>query len=159
MNTETTGAQAAPQGQMQSGVQYGGFWIRLAAYIIDSVILIFIILVVTLLYTLVLGLPSEAFMYVLQGDPVMMVTQLVLGILYFAGFNSSKMQATPGKRVLGLKVTDAAGNKISFLRAFGRYLAMLVSAFILGIGYIMIAFTNRKRGLHDMMAGTLVVKR
>ena len=59
---------------------------------------------------------------------------------------------------LGMKVTDLAGNRISFLRATGRYFAKIISALILFIGFIMVAFTEKKQGLHDMIAGTLVVR-
>ena len=78
--------------------------------------------------------------------------------LYEALLTSSSWQGTVGKRVLRLKVTDEAGNRIGFGRATGRFFAKLLSQFILWIGFIMVAFTERKRGLHDMMAGTLVMK-
>ncbi len=78
--------------------------------------------------------------------------------LYDALLTSSSWQGTVGKRVLGLKVTDEAGNRISFGRATGRFFAMILSGMILYIGFFMIGFTDRKRGLHDMLAGTLVMK-
>jgi uncharacterized RDD family membrane protein YckC len=56
-------------------------------------------------------------------------------------------------------VTDEQGQRISILRALGRELSKIISALILLIGYIMVAFTDRKRGLHDMIAGTLVAYR
>lgn len=68
------------------------------------------------------------------------------------------MQATPGKRALGLIVTDYNGQRITYLRAFGRYWANLLSTLILLIGYIMVAFTERKQGLHDIICSTLVVR-
>jgi len=76
---------------------------------------------------------------------------------YFAGLESMA-GATLGKMVLGLSVTDEQGNNISFLRATGRYFAKIISALILCIGYIMVAWDGRKQGLHDKIAGTLVVK-
>ncbi|HSG54296.1 MAG TPA: RDD family protein, partial [Paracoccaceae bacterium] len=81
---------------------------------------------------------------------------LVLGIAYFAGMESSSFQATLGKKALGMVVTDLAGNRISFLRGVGRYFAKILSTIILFIGFIMVAFTGKKQGLHDMLAGTLV---
>jgi len=78
-------------------------------------------------------------------------------MLYWGLFESSPLQATPGKMVLRIKVTDIEGNRISFWRAVGRYFSKIVSGLILGIGYLMIAFTEKKQGLHDIMAGTLVV--
>jgi uncharacterized RDD family membrane protein YckC len=59
--------------------------------------------------------------------------------------------------VFGLIVTDNEGNRLSFGRATGRWLAKILSVLILWIGLIMIGFTERKQGLHDMIAGTLVV--
>ena len=80
------------------------------------------------------------------------------GILYFVLMESSAKQATLGKMALGLVVVDVDGNRISFLRALGRYFAKILSGIILLIGYIMVGFTERKQGLHDMIASTLVVK-
>jgi uncharacterized RDD family membrane protein YckC len=71
---------------------------------------------------------------------------------------SSDRQATVGKIAVGLKVTDLYGQRISFARATGRHFAKILSAMVLFIGYIMVAFTERKQGLHDILAGTLVVK-
>ena len=135
---------------------YGGFWIRLVAYLIDGVLLY--------LVTLPLGffLPKTVSVEggILWGAFLLVgVTSVVLPWLYFAGFESSSMQGTLGKKVLGLKVIGSDGNRISFLRATGRYFAKILSTLILGIGFIMIAFTEKKRGLHDMLAGTFVIKK
>jgi uncharacterized RDD family membrane protein YckC len=85
---------------------------------------------------------------------------LLLSWLYHAYFESCDWQATPGKRVLSIYVTDVNGRRISFLHATGRFFAKMVSGLIpLGIGYIMAGFTQRKQALHDMIASTLVVRR
>ena len=65
--------------------------------------------------------------------------------------------ATPGKMLFGLIVVDKEYNRLSFAKATGRFFATLVSTIILFIGFIMAAFTNKKRALHDMMAGTYVI--
>ena len=78
--------------------------------------------------------------------------------LYFALLESSSMQGTLGKKALGMIVTDLSGNRIGFGRATGRYFGKILSAIILGIGFIMVAFTERKQGLHDLLANTLVYK-
>ena len=78
-------------------------------------------------------------------------------VFYFAIQESSDFQATVGKRALNIKVVDKRGNKISFWRALGRYLAKIISALILYIGFIMIGFTSKKQGLHDIIADTLVI--
>ena len=78
-------------------------------------------------------------------------------ILYFAFFESSAMQATPGKKAMGIVVIDLDGKRISFWRAFIRNCGKIISGLILYIGYIMAGFTKKKQALHDMMAGCLVV--
>jgi len=76
--------------------------------------------------------------------------------LYEALMESSSRQATLGKMIFGMKVTDLSGNRISFARATGRYFAKWLSGLTLLIGYIIAGFTERKQALHDMLAGTLV---
>ena len=76
---------------------------------------------------------------------------------YFAIMESSSKQATLGKMAMGIVVTDKNGRRISFGRAVGRNLGKIISGIILYIGYLMIAFTEKKQGLHDMMAGCVVV--
>lgn len=78
--------------------------------------------------------------------------------LYFSLMESSSSQGTVGKIVCGLRVTDTQGRRISFGRATGRYFAKILSALILLIGYLMVGWTRQKRGLHDFIAGTLVVR-
>jgi len=77
---------------------------------------------------------------------------------YTAGLTSSNLQATLGKKILGLKVVDLNGNRISFGQATGRFFASILSGLILGIGYLMVAFNPKKQGLHDQIAGTFVIK-
>ena len=84
---------------------------------------------------------------------------MVLHWLYYALLESSSRQATLGKMAIGIIVTDLDGGRISFGRANGRYLGKMVSAFILMIGFIMAGFTERKQGLHDIMAGCLVLNK
>ncbi len=79
--------------------------------------------------------------------------------LYFAGLESSAGRATLGKRALGIVVTDLNGNRVSFGRATGRYFGKILSGITLLIGFLMAAFTRQKQALHDMIAGTLVMKR
>ncbi len=79
--------------------------------------------------------------------------------LYYALQESSPAQATFGKRALGLRVTTMEGERISFGRATGRFFAKIISGLIIGIGYLMVIWTEKKQGLHDMMASTLVIKK
>ena len=132
-------------------VPYAGFWLRFVAAIVDGIIM------------MVIGLPIGFVIGMTMGDnpslPIVAnVFDIVIGWLYMALCESSRMQASPGKKLLGLKVTDEAGNKISFARASGRHFAKIISALILLIGYIMAGFTRRKQALHDILAGCLVVR-
>lgn len=79
--------------------------------------------------------------------------------LYFALFETSRWQGTPGKRMLGLKVTDVNGIHVRFGRASGRFAAKLLSAAPLFVGFLFPAWTRHKQALHDLIAGTLVVRR
>jgi uncharacterized RDD family membrane protein YckC len=124
-------------------VGYAGFWNRAVALLIDLVLLAIIGAIIN---------------WIFQEWVASIVTAL-LGWGYFAGMESSERQATIGKGAMGIYVTDIDGNRISFLRATGRYFAKYLSGFILLIGYIMAAFTARKQALHDILAGTLVLKR
>ena len=83
---------------------------------------------------------------------------LLVTIAYFALLESSAWQATLGKRICRLRVTDLAGRRIGLPRAIGRYLGKFVSAFLLMIGFMMAGWTIRKQALHDLMAGTLVTR-
>ena len=86
------------------------------------------------------------------------LVSLVVTWLYFALMESSARGATVGKMAVGLRVVTEQGDRLSFLNATGRFFAKLISAIILCIGFLMVVFTDRKRGLHDMIASTLVVK-
>lgn len=126
-----------------AATRYAGFWKRFLAYLIDVIILGIVGAILT----------SQ------MDEGVSSTVTTILGWLYFAGMESSSRQATLGKSVLGIYVTDLNGNQISFLRATGRYFAKFLSAFILLIGFIMAGFTARKQALHDMIASTLVLDR
>lgn len=133
-------------------MQYAGFWKCLLAYIIDLIPLIII--------SLLLAIGSGQDLMDANAEPTFGFSDILgvfIGVAYFAGFESSSWQATPGKRALGMIVVDTNGARISFGKAVGRYFAKILSGLILLIGYIMIAFTERKQGLHDLMLGTLVV--
>ena len=120
--------------------EHAGFWRRFVAAIIDGII----VGVASFLITLTpLGFINWLF-------------GLAVGWLYYSIMESSITQATLGKMVIGIIVTDISGNRVSFGRATGRHFAKIISGIILYIGYIMIAFTEKKQGLHDIMADTLV---
>jgi uncharacterized RDD family membrane protein YckC len=138
-------------------VSYAGFWKRAVAAIVDSVVCGIGGLVVGFALGIVLVLGGTDEPDVLEG--IGRILGFVLGWLYYAGMESSSGQATLGKMAVGIKVTDLDGYPIGFLQATGRYFAKFLSAILLGVGFLMGAFTERRQGLHDMMAGCLVVNR
>ena len=146
-------------------MEYGGFWVRVVAYLIDAILLVIVAFLIQSLTGIDMGARGSFSVFDTAGtvgdgqaSALGSLLSLVIGWLYFAGMESSRHQATLGKKALGLAVIDDSGNRLSFLRATGRYFAKILSAVILLIGFIMVAFTPRKRGLHDMVAGTLVMK-
>lgn len=85
--------------------------------------------------------------------------KLTLQLAYWPLFESSVLQATPGKLLCRLRVADLAGRRLSFPRAFVRNVAKVLSLLPLGFGFLMIAVTVRNQCLHDKIAGTVVLKR
>jgi uncharacterized RDD family membrane protein YckC len=137
-------------------VVYAGFWKRYAAYFIDYILLTVVTLPLSMIIN-VMGASSGNEGVQVALTLVVMLLSLVISIGYYAGFHASRGGATLGKMAVGIKVVRGNGERISFLRAFCRYLATIVSSLILMIGFIMAAFTERKQALHDMMCDTLVV--
>jgi uncharacterized RDD family membrane protein YckC len=133
---------------------YAGFWLRAGAYIIDSLLLSMVLLLI--------WSPMLAHMEIdpkkLMVDPKLAAAGIALSWIYYATLESSKWQATLGKRAFRLKVTDMEGRRISFGRASLRQLSKLISGLLFYVGYVMAGFTPRKQGLHDMIAGCLVVR-
>lgn len=135
-------------------VMYAGFWLRAVACVIDSIVLV---IAATLLAMLV-GMSLVAIDEFQASRYAELAIIVVLSWLYFSFMESSPGGATLGKMALGLRVVTAEGQRLGFAQATGRYFAKYVSWAILGIGFIMAAFTDKKRGLHDVIAGTLVVR-
>ncbi|MDM8567585.1 RDD family protein [Candidatus Halobeggiatoa sp. HSG11] len=139
-------------------VEYSGFWLRLLALIIDIVVLNIILFILIILISVGLTVISD--IIVMPKLPLEIIGQFLVFAfywLYFTVSESSVWQATIGKNAMGMVVTDIYGNRISFLQANIRYWSKILSTIFM-IGFIMAAFTEKKQGLHDMIAGTLVVK-
>lgn len=141
---------------------YAGFWYRALAAIIDTVLcqLVAIIIVLPLAFALGASMADSASMYEIEvaGEALGYILGLVIQWLWFTISESSRWQASLGKKLLGLKVTDVTGKRIGFGKANARYWSKIISLLILFIGYLMVAFTEKKQGLHDKIAGTLVIK-
>jgi uncharacterized RDD family membrane protein YckC len=160
---------------------YAGFWIRFVAYFVDYLIIGIPMFVIVLIAIFAFGafgglsalknLPANPDPDQIQQQVMPMIGALigayalvivgaiVIGWLYFAMMESSERQATFGKAMLSLKVTDANGNRLSFGHASGRFFSKIVTGLVpFGIGYIMAGFTAKKQALHDFIAGTVVIK-
>ena len=124
--------------RLQAGT-YAGFWVRAGAAVLD-----FLLLIVAA--RLLSFLAGAGFLF-----------GLAIPWLYEAFMLSSEIQATLGKRALGIVVTDSAGNRLTFARATGRHFAKYLSSLLFGIGFLMAAFTGKKQALHDLLADTVVV--
>ena len=133
--------------------EYAGFWIRGWALMIDAVI----VGTFALLIAMWLKFASAESVGPVALAPIL---QTLLVWIYMPALWFSPMQATAGQRICRLRVVDAMdGGRITFMRGLLRVLGMTLSGLILGIGFLMAAFTERKRALHDIIAGTCVVKR
>ena len=143
---------------------YAGFWLRFVAYIIDAMILgivgigAFFPLFRANLHAFTAENPWEVYTNFSRPIFAIRLLALMLSWIYYASMESSTWQATLGKKILGLRVTDLAGNRISFARASGRFFGKILSGMILGIGFLMAGFTARKQALHDILAGCLVLR-
>ena len=171
---------------IENTVSYAGFWKRLLAYFLDQLILGFVwgIIFIPVWIIGVFGYLMEysgedfsrytsvvyqhyynnefsaamfsVFILVIIG---MVILNVIIHWLYYALMESSQKQATLGKIIVGIKVTDLEGNRISFAKASGRYFGKILSGLIFYIGYIMAGFTEKKQALHDILASCLVVNR
>jgi uncharacterized RDD family membrane protein YckC len=154
---------------------YAGLGRRLIAFVIDALILLFLDLIAAALLGLIRGIQNLYF-YLIQHIPMDQLTTegstpafissvvaaygvllIVIPWLYFAGFESSKSQATPGKLLMRIVVTDLSGNKPTFARVTLRHFAKFVSALVILIGFLMIGLTKKRQGLHDKIAGCLLL--
>jgi uncharacterized RDD family membrane protein YckC len=134
-----------------------GFWNRVVAHIIDSIVMN--IAGGALGFVLGLGLASTGVDDETTAEGLGALVGLLVSWLYYAFMESSSSQATLGKMALGIVVTDLNGERISFGRATGRYFGQIVSAITLCIGFLMCAWTEKGQCLHDMMAGCLLYKK
>lgn len=123
---------------MSSSPVYGGFFRRFLALGLDF---------------LIMCLPS-----LIAGVSLPYVGAVAVAILYDAVFESSIAQSTPGKFMMGLKVTDEKGQRLSFSRAVIRHLMKYVSVALLGLGFLLQLVTDRRQALHDLVAGALVIR-
>ena len=175
---QEVGAPGTPQANPLSApvstpLPYAGFWVRFVALVIDGLILSIPFFLVAIGLAFRFGRigwlvrrgrisPPDVALF----GPVLLGFFFAFGIfivvrwVYFAGMESSARQATFGKAAMSVYVTDLKGQPVTFGRATGRFFAKIVSGLIpLGIGYFMAGFTEKKQALHDMIAGTVVLRK
>jgi uncharacterized RDD family membrane protein YckC len=140
---------------------YGGFWRRFVAVVIDGLIIgmvgVLISVVAAAVFAMTGGFDPENPTIPVMFQVVLQLVQIALALVYEVYF-IRRYDATPGKMALGVKVLRADGSKLSAARIVGRYFAKIVSSLILLIGYIIAAFDDQKRALHDYMCDTRVIK-
>jgi uncharacterized RDD family membrane protein YckC len=147
----TASANVAPEGEV-----FGGFWQRVAAFLIDLIItniLVFTVLGTILAFTRTVGAgtpPDETHSW-------MNFISYGLPLFYHSIFNW-RLAATPGKMLFGLKVVTPMGFRITFGTAVARYLSLFLSGLMLGFGFLMAAFDDEKRALHDRICNTRVIR-
>jgi uncharacterized RDD family membrane protein YckC len=158
--------QKLKEGSLSLTVHYAGFWIRLAAKIIDGIIVGMVNMVFSFIASFAITMllmssnPEQAAFH-----PGLIGLNLLVGLFqlatnaafdtYFVG----KYAATPGKMACGIKIITADGGKVTYLRAFARHFAEWLSKLTLFIGYIMAGFDREKRALHDHICNTRVIKK
>lgn len=137
-------------------VRYAGFWKRLLAFVVDlgvtSLIFFALAIILPILLGPRLGVPRGS--VILAAGTV---AWLAVTWLYWALMESSSKQGTVGKDLVGIMVTDAEGNRMSFGKATVRHFAKVVSALPALAGFVMAGFTAKKEALHDLITGSRVV--
>lgn len=131
--------------EINQSTEFGGFWIRVGASLIDIVLLTIPLFIIDQFY--------------LAGTPFLVdLLSASMWWLYYALLHSSPWQASIGKKLLMLKVVTVKGDRVSFARATLRFFSEIISVLLLGLGLMMIGWGGKKEGLHDIIAGTLVIK-
>ena len=129
-------------------MEYAGFWNRFVANFYDNIITLVILIPVIFIIGVFVDVDEKQLTLIV----------ILFDWVYSAGFESSKKKATIGKQAMGIIVTDKDGNRISFIKATIRFFSKFISLITLYIGFIIIGFTKKKQGLHDIIAGCLVLK-
>jgi uncharacterized RDD family membrane protein YckC len=151
-------------------VEYAGFWIRFLANFIDGIILTVPLTVIFAAFIAVIVFASASGSGAGTADTspsvalsclscLMYPAILIIVALYYVGFESSKYMGTPGKLILGLKVTDIDGDRLSFGKALVRFVFKTVLNMFFYVGSLYIVISDKKQGLYDVIANTLVVKK
>ena len=144
---------------------FAGFWLRAAAYLIDTVLISLVGGLMASFYpNSFLKFPDAAaasnpLTSLPQLTPVAFAITITATWLYYSLFEASDWQATPGKRILKIYVTDMNGQRATFARVALRNFSKIISSLTFLVGYLMAAFTVKKQALHDLLSSCLVLRR
>ncbi len=144
-----------------------GFWPRSAAYVLDTLFMVCLVAMVTYPWAAELTairdaaleqvkLPTPDMAIIFRFWKASLLVDVPVSFVYFVGFNTLR-GATPGKQMLGLRILNADGSRLTFGRAFLRHCGEWITRLTLGIGFLLVLFTPQKRALHDLLARTQVV--
>ena len=158
----------------ENQIQYAGFWVRFVAWIIDNIFLYIVnSVIIGIVIVSVYGTDSSSkWLSSLRSSGTINNSQVwsFLGVIFLAylvgmvvtiiyyTISIGKWGRTLGKAALKIKVVKPDGSRVSYWRALGRNLAYYLNAFTFGLSFLIIAFTKKKRGLHDYIADTIVIK-
>jgi uncharacterized RDD family membrane protein YckC len=148
--------------------EYASFWLRVGAYLLDAIIMGVVVMIINMVVFAVLGVGMMAAMTVPKGgvpgaaffifEAVSISVNLLCQMTY-QGFFLGKFGATPGKMACGIKVVNADGSPVSFLKGAMRPLGYMISACpTICIGFLMMLWDGEKRTLHDRIFNTRVIK-
>jgi uncharacterized RDD family membrane protein YckC/DNA-directed RNA polymerase subunit RPC12/RpoP len=156
---EPIAGHAKSRRENPNNLVYAGFWLRFVAWMIDSLILA--VPTSAIVAVCVMQFPNAAWGLLLELTPGWMYELLILLLLwpYYSMMESSRFQATFGKILLGLIVTDMNGERVSFGRASGRHWAKVFSSYCVMLGYLMAGFDDKKQAWHDSISSCLVIRR
>jgi uncharacterized RDD family membrane protein YckC len=133
---------------------YAGFWRRFAAWVIDSVIVMVVFLLIALM---TFGEKDLNDMTPLMGTWVRDLMLPLLNVAYCVWLDSSKLQGTIGKCLLGMRVVTVKGERLSLGRALWRTLGVVLVAMTFGLGFVIMRLMKKRQGFQDLMAGSVVV--
>ena len=124
--------------------EYAGFWIRLVGAFLDGILI---------------GIPAIIALLVIAFLISRLAAIVVsFGVLALVVYLEGVKGGTPGKLILRLRIVNDKGQAIGWAKSILRNVGKGISSMILGIGFFMIGWTSNKQGLHDMIAGTYVVR-
>lgn len=146
-------------------MQYADYMPRVAAALLDGLFLMLMGCVpgfgIMIVVVMLIGAnePDAADAAAALGNCCFQVVYQVVGVIYYVTLETSTKQGTWGKQIVGIKVADLNGNRITIGRAIGRYFAKIITGLTCGIGMLMPLFTEKKQTLHDLIAGCIAIKK